>query len=385
MELFKLRYNLYKYLIKENFKFDEFFKNLLVLKNLSYIIIIFFILIFIIGFEYLNYFIIFFIIILILYIYNVEIILLKLEQIKTNKNFQIYYNYYIFFNKLFNINIDNINQIDGFVNLKQGDQDGKIYITNIELIYSGVGYTPNKEYKIRKKGIDTDIAKVKSLSDGRISDKIYDLTSDIEYNPISDNLIIYDNDIDIKPISNATFKVYYSKIISKSNIREYSLSFMNIYNNIIRNIGYTENILKEDIKEHINILKKENDLLKYIDVYDIKYDFLKKNIIINKIKNEKIFNFLIAIDDIIHIINEDTFLINLEELEKYKNENKKIYSKFITEFELKDLTLISNHNINLDKNILKLLEDFDTSFNYLIIILIIIFTIILHIFYINLY
>ena len=119
MELFKLRYNLYKYLIKENFKFDEFFKNLLVLKNLSYIIIIFFILIFIIGFEYLNYFIIFFIIILILYIYNVEIILLKLEQIKTNKNFQIYYNYYIFFNKLFNINIDNINQIDGFVNLKQ--------------------------------------------------------------------------------------------------------------------------------------------------------------------------------------------------------------------------------------------------------------------------
>ena len=81
MELFKLRYNLYKYFIKNDFKFKDTFDTLNIFKNLSYIIIIFFILIFIIGFEYINAFIIFFIIIHIMFIYYVELILIKLENI----------------------------------------------------------------------------------------------------------------------------------------------------------------------------------------------------------------------------------------------------------------------------------------------------------------
>ena len=288
MELFKLRYNLYKYFIKNDFNFKNTFKSLNFFKNLIYITIIFFILIFLIGFEYINFYIIFFIIILILLIYNIEIILIKFDDILNNKYFINYYNYYNTLNIIFNINYDNINDIDGIIN----SPDSSSSITKIELINGGLGYIPDAEYIITIGNAITKIkatAKVKALNNGSLSSEIYDLyggigITDLELTPV---LTLGSNPI--TTIAPATFKYNISNTLSMSNIKPYSLLYMNVYENIKRKIEFIDNILKEDIEEQINILRKENDLLKYIDVYDKKYEFLKKFIIINEDKNEEIY------------------------------------------------------------------------------------------------
>ena len=391
MELFKLRYNLYKYLIKNNFYFKNTFKSLNVFKNLTYITIIFFILIFIIGFEFINIYIIFFIIILIIFIYNIEIILIKLDNIINNKSFQIYYNYYNTLNKIFNINYDNINDIDGIIN----SPDSSSSITKIELTYGGVGYTPDREYIITfpEKNGQPATANVKSLRNGSLSGEIYIINGGnniTSLDIIPTITLAGGSDAFTPPIAPATFKYYISSNLTTPNIKEYSLSYMNVYENIKRRIGYVDNVLNEDIEEHINLIKKENDLLKYIDdIYDKKYDFLKKFLILNKDKNEEIYNIFgnNSITNIIEKMNEKTILINLEILEKNKDDSsiKDIYSKFMNKLELKDLSFLENSNLNNNEKIQKSIDNFNLIFNYLIIINIIIFTILLHIFFIKLY
>jgi hypothetical protein len=145
MELFKLRYNLYKLLIKDDFKFNNINIVFNTFKNLSYITIIFFILIFLIGYEYINAFIIFFIIILIIFMYFIELIIDKLDKIKSDKYFKLYYEYYENINKIFNINYENINDID---NLKNSISDTNILINKIEIKNGGLGFTPYDEYII---------------------------------------------------------------------------------------------------------------------------------------------------------------------------------------------------------------------------------------------
>ena len=390
MELFKLRYNLYKYFIKNNFYFKNNLISLNIFKNLVYIIIIFFILIFLIGFEYINSFIIFFIIILIIFIYNIEIILIKLDNIINNKSFQIYYNYYNTLNKIFNINYDNINDIDGIIN----SPDSSSSITKIELTYGGVGYTPDREYIITfpEKNGQPATANVKSLRNGSLSGEIYIINGGnniTSLDIIPTITLAGGSDAFTPPIAPATFKYYISSNLTTPNIKEYSLSYMNVYENIKRKIEYIDNILKEDIEEHIHSIKKENDLLKYIDIYDKKYDFLKKFMIINEDKNKDYYDIFKEYQDIniIEAINSKTKLINLENLEKYKKNDdiKEFYSKFMNKLELKDLNFIENPNLNHNEKILKYIENFDIIFNYLLLLIIIIFTIILHIFFINLY
>lgn len=391
MELFKLRYNLYKYFIKNDFNFKNTINSLNIFKNLLYIIIIFFILIFIIGFEYINYYIIFFITILIIFIYNIEKILIKLDEIINNKPFQLYYNYYKTLNKIFNINYDNINDIDGIINSPSTVNTGSI--TKIELTFGGLGYTPENEYTITitqpeaQAGATQATAKVRALRNGSLSGEIYDLDSGSGITNLNITPIIKISGIEANVISKATFKYYISKKLSMSNIKEYSLSYMNVYENIKRKIEYIDNILIEDIEEHIHSIKKENDLLKYIDIYDKKYDFLKKFMIINQDKNEELYKIFREYTDIIEQVNSNTILINLENLEKYKKNDdiKEIYSKFMNKLELKDLNFIENPNLNHNEKILKYIEKFDIIFNNLLILIIIIFTIILHIFFINLY
>ena len=391
MELFKLRYNLYKYFIKNNFYFKNNLISLNIFKNLVYIIIIFFILIFLIGFEYINSFIIFFIIILIIFIYNIEIILIKLDNIINNKSFQIYYNYYNTLNKIFNINYDNINDIDGIIN----SPDSSSSITKIELTYGGVGYTPDRDYTITfpENNGQPATANVKSLRNGSLSGEIYIINGGnniTSLDIIPTITLAGGSDAFTPPIAPATFKYYISSNLTTPNIKEYSLSYMNVYENIKRKIGYVDNVLNEDIEEHINLIKKENDLLKYIDdIYDKKYDFLKKFLILNKDKNEEIYNIFgnNSITNIIEKMNEKTILINLEILEKNKDDSsiKDIYSKFMNKLELKDLSFLENSNLNNNEKIQKSIDNFNLIFNYLIIINIIIFTILLHIFFIKLY
>ncbi len=384
MELFKLRYNLYKYLIKDDFKFKKTYDLINIFKNLIYITIIFFILIFIIGYEYINIFIIFFITILIILIYFIELILIKFEAIKTNKPFQNYYNFYKTLNKIFNINYENINNIDGIIN----SSDTTSTITKIEMIYGGIGYTPETIYILTfNQGLAIPaIATVKSLKDGRLSGEIIITSGGSGF--ISDDIepVITVGGISPTPTAAAKFKVYITNNLTMSNIKEYSLSFMNVYRNILRNVGYIDDILKEDINEHINLIKKENDLLKFIDIYDKKYDFLKNFLIINQDKNEKYFNILYQktlTNGILEKINNKTYLINLVEFEKYKDNYKDIYSKLMNELELKDLSFLENINLNNNEKIIKYINNFDIIFYYLLFIIIIIFTIIFHIFFIK--
>lgn len=389
MELFKLRYNLYKYFIKNDFYFKNTLNKITIYKNFTYIIIIFFILIFLIGFEHINLYIIFFVIILIILIYNIEKILIKLDEILNNKSFKNYCNYYKTLNKIFNINYDNINDIDGIIN----SHDSSSSITKIEMTYGGVGYTPETEYNITitQSGATSATAKVKALRNGSLSGEIYDLNGGLRItsHDIIPTITFGSASRNATPIAPATFKYYISNQLTMGNIKEYSLLFMNLYNNIKRKIGFIDNILKDDIEGHIELIKKENDLLKYIDVYDNKYDFLKKFIIINEDKNEEIFNIFgnISIQDIIEEMNENTILINLENFEKYKDKYdiKNKYYKFMNELEIKDLNFLENTNLNHNEKILKSIANFDIVFIYLLIIIIIILTIILHIFYIKLY
>jgi hypothetical protein len=264
------------------------------------------------------------------------------------------------------------------------------------MTYGGLGYTPETVYNITipqtARGTSSASAKVRALRNGSLSGEIYDLDggSGITSLDIIPRIILESAPTtEIVTIAPATFKYYISSNLTMDNIKEYSLSFMNLYNNIKINIEYIDNILKEEINEHIELIKKENDLLKYIDVYDKKYDFLKKFIIINKDKNEELFNIFEnkSIQNIIEIMNKNTILINLENFEKYKNDYdiKNKYYKFMKELEIKDLNFLENPNLNHNEKILKSIAKFDIVFNYLLIIIIIILTIILHIFYIKLY
>ncbi len=399
MELFKIRYNLYKYLIKDSFKFKSTFDLLNVFKNLIYIIIIFFILIFIIGYEYINLFIIFFIIILIIFIYNIELILIKLEGIKTNKNFQIYCNYYNTLNKIFNINYDNIDNIENNILSTSSTSS----ISKIEMTYGGIDYeySSNIYYKIvfdtPSNGSQAS-AKIRPLRNRSLDGNIYDLIggSGYDINNI-DKYTLYKNTDGIAentnsvsvPTIKAKFKVYINNFNTNSTIKEYSISFRNIYRKIRRNIDYIDNILKEDFEDHINLLKKENDILKYIDIYDKDNEFLKKYLIINKIKNKKIYiiieniNKIKYISDIINDMENNTYLINLELLEKYKDHYKELYLEFIKELDIIDLNFVKKTDI--DKIINKTISDFDMIFYYILILIVIILTIIFHIFYIKLY
>jgi len=400
MELFKIRYNLYKYLIKDSFKFKSTFDLLNVFKNLIYIIIIFFILIFIIGYEYINLFIIFFIIILIIFIYNIELILIKLEGIKTNKNFQIYCNYYNTLNKIFNINYDNIDNIEN--NLLSTSSTSSI--SKIEMTYGGIDYEygSNIYYKIVFDTPDNGIqasANIRPLRNGSLDGNIYDLNGGSGYN--INNIDIYklckntdgstteETSAEFIPTIKAKFKVYINNSNTNSTIKEYSISFRNIYRKIRRNIYYIDNILNEDFEDHINLLKKENDILKYIDIYDKDNEFLKKYLIINKIKNKNIYiiieniNKIKHISDIIYDMKNNTYLIDLELLEKYKDHYKELYLEFIKELDIIDLNFVKKSDI--DKIINKTISDFDMIFYYILILIVIILTIIFHIFYIKLY
>jgi hypothetical protein len=443
MELFKLRYNLYKLLIKDDFKFNNINIVFNTFKNLSYITIIFFILIFLIGYEYINAFIIFFIIILIIFMYFIELIIDKLDKIKSDKYFKLYYEYYENINKIFNINYENINDID---NLKNSISDTNILINKIEIKNGGLGFTPYDEYIIiisqnvtisstlNKKAITT--ANVKALSNGSLSKDVYNIThkttsiyfnqnTDVEYfiaksaiSTVIDTFITANNsatastadvnsafatlttsisgDNNPNPTIIAEFRAYFTPFLSDNNIKIYSISFMNLYENIKRNVEIMNNLLKEDIEDHINKEKKENDLLKYIDIYDKKYDFLSKYLIITEEKNEEFFKIIkeniysndvspIIINnfiDIITEINKTKFLIDLELFESNKIKYKELYNIILNELKIKNLI---NSKKNYDDNIIKTITNYDLIYYYLLIILIIILTIIFHIFFINLY
>lgn len=373
LELFKLRYNLYKYLIKDDFIFNRSLNTINLLKNAIYIIIIFFLLIFFIGFEYLNFQIIFFIIILITFIYNIEMTMIKLDEIKKNPSFNNYSNYYKTLNKIFNYNYDFIQDINNVITHTSNN-----FIKKVTKTFGGIGYIYNKTYEIIVTsgggGGSGFSGYVIGLKDGSVSD-VFITNVGSGYTSIP--TIEIKNDI--IPINKAKFEAKTSTIVIDNNIKELSIYYKNLYEVIRRNAKYIDDVLEEDLEEHLNLVKKESDLLKYVDIYD--YEYLQKFLIF---KDDNID----SINDIITNLKEDNYkLINLDKLEEKKNDTtdgekiKKYYSIITDYLGVKDLKFYNKKNDKIFEELIKKLDNFNINFFYLLINIILIFMIILHIFF----
>lgn len=380
LELFKLRYNLYKYLIKDDFIFNRSLNTINFFKNAIYIIIIFFLLIFFIGFEYLNFQIIFFIIILITLIFNIEMTMIKLDEIKKNPSFNNYSNYYKTLNKIFNNNYDFIIQnINNVITHTSNN-----FINKVTKTFGGIGYIYNKTYEIIVTsgggGGSGFSGYVKGLKDGSVSD-VFITNVGSGYTSIP--TIEIKNDI--IPINKAKFEAEISTIVIDEKIKELSIYYKNLYEVIRRNAKYIDDVLEEDLEEHLNLIKKESDLLKYVDIYD--YEYLQKFLIF---KDDNID----TINNIITNLNKDNDnykLINLDKLEEKKNDTtdgekiKKYYSIITDYLGVKDLKFYNKKNDKIFEELIKKLDNFNINFFYLLINIILIFMIILHIFFINLF
>lgn len=401
MEIFKLRYNLYKYLIANNFVFEINLNKSIIFKNLIYTTIVFFFFIFIVGYEYLNYYIIYFVILLCFLIYYIELIYIKLDLIINDEYFQIYVNNYKGLNKIFNINYDNISRDDISMSsqLLSSSSSSKTVI-RIDKTNAGKGYVPNQEYNLQINR--STVAKAKGLIDGSLSDA---------YNFIGASGNFLDEPaISITPSitgSNiATFKAVLGYVNINTNIKDFAYAYNNLNNDIKRKVKVFENVLEEDIDDTLNLLKLENDVLKYIDIYNDKYNFLNKflyinennNEIFNKINNDYPLNSNITVNGIsiatilneIDISSNKSYLINLELLEKNINNSKEdyitnIYNSIRKELDIKDLSYLFKSKYYIQEAILKRLDEFNWVFIKLLIVIILLITIVSHIFFIKLY
>ena len=379
LELFKIRYNLYKYLIKNDLIFNMSLNTINFFKNAIYIIIIFFLLIFFIGFEYLNFQIIFFIIILITFIYNIEMTMIKLDEIKKNPSFNNYSNYYKTLNKIFNKNYDyittNINNIISYTGSETGSETG--IISKVDITFKGMGYTYDTIYPLSARGGGGSgfSGYVKGLKDGSVSD-VFITNVGFGYTTTSTPSININDGLEASDYKKAHFEATISSIIVNEKTKELSLFYKNLYEIIKRNAKYIDDVLEEDLEDHLNIIKKENDLLKFIDIYN--YEYLQKFLIIQD-------KDIPSIDNIIINLSSDDKMINLEKLEENKKDKIEIYSKIIDVLGVKDLSFYNTKNDKIFDELIKVLDNFNIKFFYLLINIILIFIIILHIFFINLF
>ena len=403
MEFFKLRYNLYKYLIANNFIFEINFNKSKLFKNLIYTTILFFFFIFIVGYEYLNYYIIYFVILLCFLMYYIELIYIKLDLIINDEYFQSYANNYKGLNKIFNINYDNISKDDISMSsqlLSYSDSASKT-VVRIDKTNAGRGYVYNNVYDLQING--SNVAKAKGLIDGSLSDT-YDFigaSGTFSSNPT----------ITITPVStiergSATFIAVLGYVNINSNIKDFAYAYNNLNNDIKRKVKVFENVLEEDIDDTLNLLKLENDVLKYIDIYNDKYSFLNKFLYINE-NNNGIYNKIngdysskstntvngtsiaTIINEII-IDNNKSYLINLELLEKNINNSNEdyitnIYNSIRKELDIKDLSNLFKSKYYIQEAIIKSLDEFNWVFLKLLIVIILLITIVSHIFFIKLY
>lgn len=378
LELFKLRYNLYKYLMKDDFVFNRSLNTINFFKNAIYIIIIFFLLIFFIGFEYLNFQIIFFIIILITFIYNIEMTMIKLDEIRKNPSFNNYSNYYKTLNKIFNKNYEYIQNINNVISYTATG-----FINKVDKTFGGLGYIYNQIYTLTaSEGEGSNFAGyVKGLKDGSVSDVFIT-------NVGSGYTSVPSIEISVGGTLPATFTAEISTILINEDIKELSFYYKNLYEVIRRNAKYIDDVLEEDLEDHLNLVKKENDLLKYVDIYD--YEYIQKFLILDD-------ETITAIPNIITTLKGNNKLINLDKLEedyskitnneKITNEEqiKKYYSIITDYLGVKDLKFYKKKNDKIFEELIKILDNFNIKFFYLLINIILIFMIILHIFFINLF
>lgn len=403
MEIFKLRYNLYKYLIANNFVFEINLNKSIIFKNLIYTTIVFFFFIFIVGYEYLNYYIIYFVILLCFLLYYIELIYIKLDLIINDEYFQIYANNYKGLNKIFNINYDNISKDDISMSsqLLLSTGSNAQTVIRIDKTYAGKGYVYNKIYNLQING--STVAKAKGLIDGSLSDAYDFIGASGTFTTVPTISITPSTPA---PITVATFNAVLGYVNINTNIKDFAYAYNNLNNDIKRKVKVFENVLEEDIDDTLNLLKLENDVLKYIDIYNDKYNFLNKflyinknnNEIFNKINNDYSSNSNITVNGIsiatilneIDISSNKSYLINLELLEKNINNSKEdyitnIYNSIRKELDIKDLSNLFKSKYYIQEAILKRLDEFNWVFIKLLIVVILLITIVSHIFFIKLY
>lgn len=181
---------------------------------------------------------------------------------------------------------------------------------------------------------------------------------------------------------------------------------------------YHENLLKEDFNDFFSNLKINNDVLRYVDIYNQSYDNIKKGLLIKiaERENDKILNELdddydtnsilsiddlnnnIKINNIISIITSGEltggkyYYVDMELLnnnyKEFKNEYiLKLYEYIKDKFEIKDgdLDYLKEPEFNIDYSIKEKINNFNYSFYQLIIFLILFMTIILHIMFYKFY
>lgn len=192
-----------------------------------------------------------------------------------------------------------------------------------------------------------------------ISKYIYQLIDIINKNNIDPNIFIT-----------------YANTTNDALLFNYLTEYNSIKSKIINNMKYEDNKIKEEITDsHYYFTKKNNDLLKYIDIYNLKYInkycFVEET---NILKDFKINTY--------NIDNKNYYILNIANL------NNPIAIKYINE---KYETNFKNFNILYQKPYLKselkikqIIDDFNYEYNKFIIIFIILLTIICHIFYIEL-
>lgn len=228
-----------------------------------------------------------------------------------------------------------------------------------------------------------------------------------------------------------------TKYTARSTSSEYLNNFYYFMENIRTTIRNNENISIYDINNYIDNVIQDRDILRYIDIYDTSYNFLKKYIFIKNNPDDPLYDYIntnyetnknykismvdtsttdIIRDVIIKILKPiaagvstppevDYYLIDMEtinnryynEEERKKNHNSindyivNIYNKLIeyynTKYDLhiENFDVLYKENKRIDLIVKEKIKIYNYLFNIIIAIIIIILTIIMHVFFINIY
>lgn len=211
---------------------------------------------------------------------------------------------------------------------------------------------------------------------------------------------------------------------------DYLNNFYNLIANIQTTVKNNENISIHDINNFIDDVIQNRDILRYIDIYDTSYDFLKKYIFIKNNDNDPIYQSInetyeinklnkvsmlsgetkIIQDVIIKVLvptsstTVDYYLIDIQTINSYLNNKEtnndyshindfivNIYNKLIDyynktyDLHIENFDILYKENKKIDVNIKDRIYIYNYLFNIIIAIIIIILTIIMHVFFINIY
>jgi uncharacterized protein YfkK (UPF0435 family) len=252
------------------------------------------------------------------------------------------------------------------------------------------------------------------------------------YKSLVDYLRFKNNEISKDQKTTQTTKL--STLLTINNSNEYLNNYYDTLTTIHEIIKTNENISLDDMNVFVDDLAKNRDMLKYIDIYNDKYNYLKKFIYIKNDDTNEIYNYIntdyeakkedkvsilknnpqkvidviikitvkseVAGPPIIKAIND--YIIDIETINGFLNDKTKntsdinsyiidIYDKLIEyynktyDLNIKNFDALYKKNKDLDLIIKSKIDIYIYLFNIIIAIVIIIATIIMHVFYIQFY